>query len=798
MKIERRFLFLYPGIFLAFLGVHFYWFVADSPPLTAEHPLRILWGSLLIFVLPGLFWGEVLGFRSSHFLEAIALSLALTMTIEVFLLPVPFYLGARIGTWVMLLFLISAVGLFLSTWKIFRSGRSDFVFPSLALWKYPAPLNWSSLGILLVLIFMTYGTYRWGMDTDFELYSVPAEILLETIFIRKYFGAPMITDQLGLGPGIFPANFVHFWEYLLAAWARSVNLDPLPLIFRARFVIPVLGLSGLYLMTARIFIHRKKSEIIFWAVLMMCLGAFIFIPPNTLEWVWMRFRGLMIFMGTIHHGDSAMDILLALIIGLMIQAVRRFDWRNGLLVLGGMAATFLWHPREYFQTILYLGILGFTLVLFPLRRRKTALIRWAATFAVAASIGIFYYFVLHPSVSADFALQRETQAKSRVTERLLRPENLVGFRNIFNFPLTMLILEKYGSPEYERGLFSKEWNLSLFLVISAISALLLIFAGNKEERHLAYFYVLFWFLSLAWNFSMLVILYLTYTEFFMTTDRLLYIFSYPVIGAAFVKFTRMVFAKCADHLWGRVAPFSVMLLSGVLLWLWWRSGMILVGTGTAIITLGFVFSIFFIPFIPLKRILRERRWPAPDVFSIVLGIFLLTLPLFSANYVRSLGDIFLGKRPAVDWWGNGNHLRISGGLIGFIRSLPYSNILVDPLGGDAISIYAPHDLVIVPKKIYLHQLADIYRQAESMNHPLFKPTGKPYKIEDSQLVSYLKRHAVDYILLRGHYYDTLLDYFSRRLDLYKIVFQNSRDKEAVVKVLLKTGMTCPRVLSHFV
>lgn len=678
----------------------------------------------------------------------------------------------------MLLFSISAVGLFLSTLKIFRSGRSDFIFPSFALWKYPAPLNWSSMGILLVLILMAYGTYRWGTET---VKDIAAEILLQAIFVRKYFGAPMVMDQLGLSPADFPPNLVQFWEYLLAAWARSVNLDPLPLIFRARFVIPVLGLSGLYLMTARIFIHRKKCEIIFWAVLMMCLGALIFVPPTRWAWIWVHLRAATIFMGSSHHGDSAMDILLALIIGLMIQAVRRFDWKNGLLVLGGMVATFLWHPREYVQTALYLGMLGLTLVLFPLRRRKAALTRWAAAFAVAVSFGIFYHFVLSPSVSMNWSAQNERRVKSGAVQLLLRPENLVGFRNIFNFPAK--VSPVYISPPSSEPFLYKGWDISPFLVISAISALWLLFAGDKEERHLAYFYVLFWFLSLAWNFSLLVILYLTYSEFFVSTIRLLYIFSYLVIGAAFARFTRMIFAKCADHFSGMAAPLSIMLVLGLLLWLWWRSGMILAGTGTTIITLGFVFSIFFIPFTPWKRILREHRWPAPNVFSTVLGIFLLTLPLFSANYVRSLSDIFLRKRPAMDWWGKGNPLRVSGDLIGFIRSLPYSNILVDPLGGDVVSIYAPHDLVIVPAKTPLFAFANTYSQAKKMEHPLFKPMEKPYEIEDPQLMSYLKRHSVDYILLRGHYYNTLLDYFSRRQDLYRIVFQNSHDKEAVVRVL---------------
>lgn len=58
-----------------------------------DSPLRMTMMGLLIFLLPGLFWGEALGF-------------AISAAVGVVLLPIPFLLEARITAWIWLVSIV--------------------------------------------------------------------------------------------------------------------------------------------------------------------------------------------------------------------------------------------------------------------------------------------------------------------------------------------------------------------------------------------------------------------------------------------------------------------------------------------------------------------------------------------------------------------------------------------------------------------------------------------------------------------------------------------------------------------
>jgi len=87
---------IFAVIAMGLLALNSFWFISGGALLQQEDPFRFVMGSLLIFLLPGMVWGEVLGFRSKHLLETISLSFALTLTSEVVLLPFPFLFSAGI------------------------------------------------------------------------------------------------------------------------------------------------------------------------------------------------------------------------------------------------------------------------------------------------------------------------------------------------------------------------------------------------------------------------------------------------------------------------------------------------------------------------------------------------------------------------------------------------------------------------------------------------------------------------------------------------------------------------------
>src|SRR5262249_402754 len=147
----------------------------------------------------------------------------------------------------------------------------------------------------------------WGEDP----LDVGGEKLLHLSYVRCYFSLPFRLEDLGLERGLTPPNLVHFWEFLLACWARAVGMDPLPVFHRPRFVGPVLGLSAMSLLIRPLFAPPRKSALVYFGVLVLCLCEIV-LQADSLRWVRQTDppRGLFAFRGTAPHAAPAMDVLL--------------------------------------------------------------------------------------------------------------------------------------------------------------------------------------------------------------------------------------------------------------------------------------------------------------------------------------------------------------------------------------------------------------------------------------------------------------------------------------------------------
>ncbi len=560
---------IFSAVCIIILVVLFSWFTSGGSPIETESPFRIVLGSLLIFTLPGLIWGKILGFHSDHLLETIAISFALTLTIEVIFLPIPFLFASTIKLWVALLFIACAVGIVMLIFRTkdgVQTGFIDTLFGSI---RTTFPLNISTLLIITILAIVSIGTYRWGED----VFGIAGEKLLHMGYVRFYYSMPMVIHDMGLYPGTPPPNLVHFWEYLIAGWASLINMDPLLLFYRARFIIPILGLSGMYLLIKNIFPNRLKAEIIFLGVLIMCLGWFPLLSPSPLDWVKNSddlHRGSLAFMETAHHGDAAMGILIPLITGLILLVLHVPSWRSILLLTGTLTATFMWHPREFFQTGVYAGVLGTTMLLTQDTDKKSILKKWAMVMAVFIIIAVFFFSLRSEIVPKQSYGYDEFGIKKVAFKNAFLPENFIGIRNLFNFP-HHLSLSSSANFRLILDNFTKDWNFFLWLILSAIAIPILCFMGDKEDRKLSLFFILLWFLVLGWNFSMLIITTLTYSEIYMTTPRMIYTFSYIIIPAAIYRLSQLLNQKRFSHK-GRFIFLFLMCSTGLTFHWWWQNG----------------------------------------------------------------------------------------------------------------------------------------------------------------------------------------------------------------------------------
>jgi hypothetical protein len=182
----------------------------------------------------------------------------------------------------------------------------------------------------------------------------------------------------------------------------------------------------------------------------------------------------------------------------------------------------------------------------------------------------------------------------------------------------------------------------------------------------------------------------------------------------------------------------------------------------------------------------------------ILGVLAFFSPVLFDGYSKQFKNIFTSGRPAISWFSDNNPLQVSEKLIRFLRSMePGHNILVNPLGKDCLSIYAPQYLSVFPEivaSVILHR--GYYEEVRSNNNPLYSKglslgiknpglesliESKEDKVDHKAVIDYLNRSKCDYILINHQHYDFLLPYFISYPNYYEVAFNNSRYKEILIK-----------------
>jgi len=456
----------------------------------------------------------------------------------------------------------------------------------------------------------------------------------------------------------------------------------------------------------------------------MCLGWFALLSPSSLDWIKQDpLRGIMSFMGSSHHADTAMEILLPLSAGLVLFTYRYFGWRSFLLLSGVLTATFIWHVREFFQTAIYAVIFVITFLLTPNIDRKAKLKKWARVMVAFLVVGLV--FVLSTIfIPKNSGINNEMKIKEIALSYALLPENILGVRSLFHFPVDLrltrgLDIQSILISEQLASVFKHGWNYFLWLILSAFAIPLTAFLGEREDKQLSLFYILLWFLALCWNFSMLLLIVFTYSEINFTTPRMMYVFSYIMIAnALYLIYAEMMKEKAV--LKDIIIRMGLLLSLGFILKIWWVTGLPLARMMSILLSIIAIVSLVFL----LLPKAQEVHTPKISRFWIsVLGIFLFFLPLLGQEYIKVFKNLFTEKRVSIEWFGDKNPFGLSKNLTHFIKTLPpQRTFLVDPLGKAVISIYAPQYTAVLPEMMgsTIMMAQDFYNEARQGKHPLFK------------------------------------------------------------------------------
>lgn len=774
---------------LLVLGVNIFWLFSGEP-LQSESAPRMVFGAIVIFFLPGIIWGEALGFKSSHFLETISISFVLTLFFNIILITANLLLEMHIYFFVYGLLLISIIGLVLLAIKTIRNHELVFLQPLFHLDKDQPFLFISNIIILIMLAALSYGTYNWGEN----IYDISGEKLLHMLYIRYYYSMPLILNELAIHPGAPPPNFIHLWEYLIAAWAWLINTDPLYVFYRARFIIPIIGLSGLYYLLSSLFNKRVKLATLYWIIIIMCMGNFIMLSPSLLDWIKKGdpFRQVMSFMGTVHHADSAMDILIVMNLSIFIIALRNFNWKNVLLLFSISISTLMWHPREYFQNLIYIGVLGIIVLAY---HGRESLKRWAIASASVLLIAIVFLGISHFVVPKGAHAYDEMKIKKTAIEYAFSSESIT-IRNIFNFPSSIVIAfatesgeNKYVSLMEISKRLKGEWNTSLYLILSACSIPIILLLGKLEDKKFIMFYSLLWLMALSVNFTLFIIMALTYSEIFMTTSRIIYIFGYISIALSFYLIVNMTIeGKDASKKYTLLKILFVALILGCSISLWWNANkplwkylLVLLNIMVLVSILLYIFSRRIkLPF-PWKITAVENGHNGKKMLLTIVTFILFVTPVMYSDLKENMKKILTERRNSIDWFGINNPFKYSQDLIGNLKLIPIkSNFLVDPLGNDCIFIYCPQYVSVVPSVILavINEFSN-YEECKNGKNPVFRSET----IDHENIVSYITQNKIDYIFVKKNNYIRLKEYFYKHPDIYYIQYENKHNLELIVKLL---------------
>jgi len=803
------------GCILAAVGLNAYWFVFGEF-LRVAQPGRVVVGACLIFVLPGLVWGDVLGLRARSVLETIALAFALTLTLEIALLAVIVPLRLSIAAWVAALLGVTALGVAVLVARALGGKRPVFAAGLVTAQGGSRFLHAAGAVFVVIPVLLAVAAYRWGE----VIQDLGGEKYVHLTFVRYYFQKPLALEDLGIGPHLPPPNLIHLWEFLVAGWARCIQTDPLPLFCHARFVVPVLGFAGMYLLTRMIFVSRKTAAATFAVVLVLCLSGLVLDASNL---TWVRAidptRRVFTFLGSAHHADTAMDILIALTAGMVLWWMRRPTWSGLPLLVGILTANFLWHPREFLQVALYLGLLGLTVGLLPSLRRRAVWQHWATTMMALVGVALVCTLVSTSLVPRESHGYDELALKRQAMAHALQSEQVGTVRNLFNYPLhcclcTTVTPDVCLSSSEVVALTCREWNLDLWLFLAAGSMVLLGVFGRPRDQQLAFYHLLLWVLALSWNASMLLVLALTYSEFFHSTPRLIYIFAFLISARGFLVLGGITYAAVrqaarmalSQRRWSSVlasvSSLAVMAGVGFALRAWVRAGKpeaILVAT--ALTTAGYGLFLLVLP--GCRNWRTEACRPSPGT-AMVLA-FAALMPVSGKGIAALWRSATRTQRAEIGWFQPGNPFAYSAPLTEWLGSLPPGHVLLtNPLHGDVPCVYSAQYLAIHGTGSIIKDIPEC-ANIQHGRHPIFRSWPSPetrcrkgewtpallsctdfqagpasWLIDHAQAVEWLRRKRVSCILInRQDYTAGVPGYFLAHPEHYAVLFHNPAAREII-------------------
>jgi hypothetical protein len=755
--------------------------LTGGPFTVLDSPWRIVLSGIAIAILPGMVAGQSLGFLAASPLEAIAKSFALSLMLATALALAIMILRLPIGAWT------AAMLLWTAGWAVplglqYRASCRRFGLLRVTLRGLLMPRNWPDVGLYVAIAALSIACYRWA-DV---LTNVGAEVALHLIYVRNYdSGLPLDFANSALRPEVGLPNLFFVWEFMLAGISSAAGIDPLIAALRSRWLFPVLGFSACFFLARQLLGSTVAARRVLWIVLPLVLTQFVVLPPSPIATLVSYDRPLFSFIGSIHHADAALDILLPLSTGYLFFFLRRGSFEGLAMLAALLIVSFFFHPREYFQVMWYGAVAGLVYVLFARVRweqLKTRYVPLAIVFVAIAAILFIASNFLSPdqqTVNSELGQSIGTIVKQLKEGALFRTEPL------FNFVMGGIGDQPPSPP------LVYSWLVLLALLLPCI-----ILSGSRTELKLVAYFLVLWWVTLCFVPGQLFLRLVTYSEISMSKVRFLPIIAYPVIAAGWTA--ALTVMRVLLDMWlpiknkwlsirNRAPGLTIAIFSaalGMIFSLAWRIEKPdftvllhllpwLVGL-CAILTWLLLRTPWLAQCIGLLRLRAQfarQVAPSPIYAGCCFAIFLVfatgeqatAFGRFLLTHDQNVIALINTENPA-------HHGRLT---IEFLRRNvpPRSRILVDPWDPRKISIFAPVFAVPISTPGISFD-SPFYGAALQDRDPLFNSSARAGSVDADRLVVRLDELGIDYILAAAPYGAALERLAHERPAVFSVEFRD--------------------------
>jgi hypothetical protein len=713
---------------LVFQGLGFF----NQKTFYTDNPFLIVFSTLVVLILPGMLVYPVLeSMMKSHkdygLPSAFTLMAAFSFIVQFFLCIIVFVLNLNIYHASLIFF---AFNFILFAVALYKTVRRESLYMKISIKNDHV----NNAVFLFFLILFSYLLYRLGTNS----YDIGGELLLQLATVRKIFENPFLkVNNVSYALGETTTYIFPIWQFTIALISKIAHVDPVIVFFRLRWFGALYSLVAIYALTNIIFKGYKYNVLIMNIIATLAFTGIYITDYKATTISDMINRGMFNLLPTPHTADVAMVVLMPMGIFLALLYLRHPSKILAIFLTSFFTMLTIFHVREYFQMLFYFIPFGFVLFFIEKEKMKNYFVLFVSMFIAGLLMYALQMLYAEHIVHLSAEMGRKRNFINEISEI---------FRNN-----PMLLIKK--TDFYGFG----ELNMHLSLLTFYLLPFFLLSVNKNANSMFLIFVTLISFVTTQTMIFKKLVLFLTYSEFFICTARLVFIFTFIMLGYLIVKAVIKVNATTGEFLKKRVnntviTSFFLNLIGAlftvlIFIFLNWyvRDGRLENLLNKYLYFLTWIYFVAFIIFIIKKRTTDNNYGLKPNEnLPTVVSLSLLLIVFFTTpNVITSAQH---NKSQNKDLWTTNVITDIPIDLISFIREkLPDGSVFaVNTASKTSIFLYANIYVDHFPPLICnnIRREDEAYTRRFDENRPIYGMYTSMAKNKE-----YIKLNRIKYILL---------------------------------------------------